>query len=126
MTTYARGERKREPTHPGVILKEIVLPELGLTVTKAAEVLGVSRQYLTRVLGGRTAMSAEFCFKVGKLAGNGGELWMNMQTTHNIWRMRRDAKIRSVLAAIPGPEEFATRDPASSVQDDKLRYASNE
>lgn len=106
MTTYSRGTRKREPTHPGTLLKCYVLPELGLTITRAAKILGVSRQFLTRVLGGRAAMSTELCFKVGKLAGNGGELWVRMQTAHDIWRMQQDAKLRSVLADIPGPEQF--------------------
>jgi len=45
------------PPHPGEILKQDVLPELGLSVTEAAAALGVSRVTLSRVLNGRSAVT---------------------------------------------------------------------
>lgn len=69
-------DKKRPPTHPGVVLREDVLPALGLTVTKTAELLDVSRQALHRVLKADAAVSAEMAVKLGKLCGNGPGLWI--------------------------------------------------
>ena len=57
------------PTHPGLIIRDDVLPELQLGVNEAAEQLGVSR-----VINGRSAITAEMALRVGKWVGNGPEI----------------------------------------------------
>ena len=78
--------RKRPPTHPGVILREDVLPSLaGQSVTSFARALGVSRQTLHSVLAERSGISAEMAVRLGALLGNGAQLWVDMQSAYDLW-----------------------------------------
>ena len=61
----------RSPCHPGLIIRDDVLPELQLSVNEAAEQLGVSRFTLSRVINGRFAITDEMARRVGKWVGNG-------------------------------------------------------
>ena len=73
-----------EPSHPGELLREGVLPALRLSVTAAATALSVSRQALHAVLSGRAAMSPEMAVRVGKLCGNGPGVWLRMQQERDL------------------------------------------
>ena len=64
----------QNPIHPGFILRDDVLPELQLSLNEAAEQLGVSRVTLSRVINGRSAITAEMALRVGKWVGNGPEI----------------------------------------------------
>jgi addiction module HigA family antidote len=64
------------PTHPGELLREIVTEGLGLSVAEAARRLGVSRMTLHRVLGGGQSVTPGMALCLGKLCGNGLELWL--------------------------------------------------
>jgi antitoxin HigA-1 len=75
----------RPPIHPGAILREDVLPALNLTVAGAARTLGVSHQMLHRVLGEQAAITPEMAVRVGKMCGNGGRLWVDLQRTYDLW-----------------------------------------
>jgi addiction module HigA family antidote len=80
----------RPPTHPGVFFAEDVLPALGRrTIGEIAMLLGVSRQTLHRVMAGDTAVSPEMAVRLGKLCGNGPELWLNMQAGYDAWGAAR-------------------------------------
>ncbi len=89
----------RQPTHPGAVLREDVLPSLGISVSTAAETLGVSRQMLHRVLSERAAVTPEMAVRVGKLCGNGPRLWLAMQQAHDLWQVERD--LAEQVARIP-------------------------
>jgi addiction module HigA family antidote len=94
----------RQPSHPGEILREDVLPALKLTVKAAAAHLGVSRQALHAVLSGRAAVSPEMAARIGKLCGNGPDVWLRLQMSHDLWRVEREmvdelAKIETLQAA---------------------------
>ncbi len=75
------------PTHPGAVLREIVLPNL-LSITKSefAKKLGVSRQTLYVLLAERTGVSAEMALRLGTLLGNGSHFWLDMQAQFDIWQ----------------------------------------
>jgi addiction module HigA family antidote len=89
-TDYATtGPGKRAPTHPGEVLREHVLPALGISVTKLADALGVSRQALYKVLAGRSGVTPEMALRLGAFLGNGPGLWLRMQQTHDLWAARR-------------------------------------
>lgn len=78
------------PPHPGSILKEDVLPELGITVTEAAAQLGVSRVALSRVVNGRAAISAEMAIRLEAwMKGPTAESWVRMQAEYDLWQARR-------------------------------------
>jgi len=57
-------KRNRMPTHPGAVLREDVLPALGVTVVRAAADLGVTRQTLHRILSESSAISPEMALRV--------------------------------------------------------------
>jgi addiction module HigA family antidote len=81
------------PPHPGETLREDVLPALGMSVTTAADALGVTRAALSRVLNGHAAISPEMALRLEKWLGpeNGGDaaLWVGQQTAYDLWQARK-------------------------------------
>jgi antitoxin HigA-1 len=81
-----------DPPHPGELLREDVLPALGLSVTEAARQLGVTRATLSRILHGHAGISPEMALRIERWLGveNGGraELWAGMQLDYDLWRAR--------------------------------------
>jgi addiction module HigA family antidote len=99
-TEYAAAERPaRCPTHPGELIREVLTEGLHLSVTEAARQLGVSRMTLHRILRGEQAVTPEMALRLGKLCGNGPELWLRMQMARDLWRLER--AMRAELARIP-------------------------
>lgn len=90
--------RTRKPTHPGAILREDVLPDLGMSVSAFARALGVSRQTLHAVLAERSGISAEMALRLGALLGNGAQLWVDMQSKYDLWLAEQ--KLHDVLLNI--------------------------
>ena len=92
------------PPHPGETLRDDVLPALCLSVTDAAEQLGVARPSLSRVLNGHAAISPEMALRIEKWLGveNGGraDLWLVEQSAYDLWRARENFKA-SVKPAQP-------------------------
>jgi len=87
---------ERPPTHPGAILREDVLPSLaGHSVTSFARALGISRQTLHAVLAERSGVSAEMALRLGTLLGNGAQIWLDMQSSYDLWQAQ--TKLRDVL-----------------------------
>ena len=100
----AKRDRNRCPTHPGELLREDVLPALGMSVRDAAIALKVTRQTLHRVLAGTTAVTPEMALRLGKFCGNGPGLWLRMQQAYDLWHAERRlagelATIKSARAA---------------------------
>ena len=91
--------QKRPPTHPGTILREDVLPSLGLSVSEAARQLRVSRQTLHRILAGTSAVAPEMAVRLGKFCGNGAGLWLKMQEAFDLWHAER--RLAKELDKIP-------------------------
>jgi antitoxin HigA-1 len=81
-----------DPVHPGEILKEDVLAEAGLSVAKAAEILGVGRPALSAVLNGRASLSPEMALRFEKAFGTSMDLMLKMQLQHDIAKTRKLAK----------------------------------
>ena len=88
--------RMHNPPHPGETLREDVLPALGLSVTAAAQALGVTRVALSRVLNGRAGISPEMALRLERWLGveHGGraDLWLRMQASHDLWATEKTAK----------------------------------
>jgi addiction module HigA family antidote len=88
--------RMHNPPHPGETLRDDVLPELGLSVTDAAEQLGVTRAALSRVLNGRAGISPEMALRLESWLGvaNGGraDLWIAQQAAYDLWKARKAGK----------------------------------
>ena len=90
MTEYiVKRPLKRPPIHPGEILREDVLPALGLSISELARRLGVSRQQVHRVLACTHPVTVEMALRVGRLVGNGPGLWLRLQQNYDLWRTER-------------------------------------
>ena len=79
------------PSHPGEFVRVEVVEELGLNITKAAEILGVRRATLSALLNGRAGMSAEMALRVEKAFGVSMDMLLRMQAWHDAARMRARA-----------------------------------
>ncbi|OFZ67884.1 MAG: addiction module antidote protein, HigA family [Betaproteobacteria bacterium RBG_16_56_24] len=81
------------PPHPGLTLRDDVLPALGLSVTEAAQQLDVARVTLSRVLNGRAAISPEMALRIEAWLGveRGGEarIWLAEQSAYDLWQVRK-------------------------------------
>jgi len=73
-----------KPMHPGELLREDVLPALGRSISEVAELLGVSRQALHAILAERSAVSPAMALRLGKLCGNGAQLWLTLQVRYDL------------------------------------------
>ena len=74
----------KNPVHPGEILREDVLAELGLSVGDAAARLGVSRVTLSRVLHGHARISPNLAVRLEQAGVGTARAWLAMQTTHDL------------------------------------------
>ena len=88
--------KMHNPPHPGLTLRDDVLPALGLSVTKAAEQLDVARVTLSRVINGRAAISPEMALRIEAWLGveRGGEarLWLAEQSAYDMWQAEQKFK----------------------------------
>jgi addiction module HigA family antidote len=76
--------KNMRPVHPGEILREDVLPALGRPKTEIARLLGISRQTLYDILNERQPVTAKMAMRIGKLCGNGPEIWLKMQGRYDL------------------------------------------
>ena len=77
--------KMHNPPHPGEILRELCLEPLGLSVTRAAEALGVSRKTLSAILNERAGISPEMAIRLSKAFGTSAESWLNQQSQYDLW-----------------------------------------
>lgn len=87
------------PIHPGEILREDVLPALGRPKTEIARLLGISRQTLYDILNEKQPVTATMALRLGKLCGNGPDIWLNMQKRYDLKIAERE--LGDALDAIP-------------------------
>jgi antitoxin HigA-1 len=85
--------------HPGELLREEILPALGRPRVEIARLLGISRQALHSILTERAAVTPEMALRLGKLCGNGPDLWLALQTRYDLERLRREKAAQ--IEAIP-------------------------
>jgi len=84
--------RMHNPPHPGEILKSLCLEPLGLTVTDAAEALGVSRKTLSSILNGRAGISPEMAIRLSIAFDTTAESWLNQQTQYDLWQAEQSRR----------------------------------
>lgn len=94
--------KMHNPPHPGEILKELCLQPLGLSVTRAAQALGVSRKTLSAILNGRAGISPEMALRLSKAFGTSPESWLKQQMLYDLWTTERnvgDLEVERLSAA---------------------------
>jgi addiction module HigA family antidote len=77
-----------DPPHPGEIIREDCLKALNLTVTEAAEGLGVTRKTLSAILNGRAGISAEMALRLSEAFGSTPDHWLRMQLAYDLWQAK--------------------------------------
>ena len=93
--------RMHNPPHPGEVLKTLCLEPLGLTITEAAQALGVSRKTLSSILNGRAGISPEMAIRLSIAFGTTAESWLNQQTQYDLWhaeQSRRQLRVTRLAA----------------------------
>jgi addiction module HigA family antidote len=92
------------PPHPGLTLRDDILPELNLQVSEVAAQLGVDRTTLSKVLNGRAAVSPSMALRIerwlGRDHGGAAEVWLAQQAAFDLWQARAAVKASKSLSGI--------------------------
>jgi len=89
----------KNPPHPGLSVRYDCLEPLGITVTKGAKILGVTRQALNNLVNCKAAISPEMAIRLDKAFGGGAETWLRLQATYDLAQAEKYAdkiKVRRV------------------------------
>ena len=81
----------QEPLHPGLIVKDALIDGAGLSVTQAAEKLGVTRTTLSRLLNAHSRLSPEMALRLSKFFNTSIEMWVNLQAQYDVWVIQQHA-----------------------------------
>tara|TARA_R110001583_G_scaffold35162_1_gene117313 strand:- start:1546 stop:1872 length:327 start_codon:yes stop_codon:yes gene_type:complete len=104
MLITIRGDRAMmmNPPHPGELLREDVIAELGLSVTETAARLGMSRVALSRVLNGRAALSPDLALRLEMAGVSTARAWLAMQVNYDLAQARQHPlpSVRSLQTAV--------------------------
>ena len=99
--------RMHNPPHPGEVIRELCLEPLGLSVTKAAKALGVSRTALSSLLNGETGISPRMAVRLSIAFDTTAESWMNQQVQYDLWQARQHGNETQVTRLTPGKQATA-------------------
>jgi len=86
--------RMHNPPHPGEIIREFCIEPLNLSVTEAANALGVTRKTLSALLNGRSGISPEMALRLSKVFGRTPEGWLRLQLQFDLWKTEQSIDIR--------------------------------
>lgn len=81
-----------EPLHPGLIVKDALIDNTDLSVTEAAERLGVTRTTLSRLLNCHCGISPEMALRLAKLFNTSIDMWVNIQAQYDVWLIQKQSK----------------------------------
>jgi antitoxin HigA-1 len=96
----------KNPPHPGLTVRHECLEPLGLTVTAAAKVLGVTRQALNNLLNSKSGVSPEMAVRLAKAFGGSAETWLGIQLDYDLAQVRRrESEIKVRRAKGPASAE---------------------
>jgi addiction module HigA family antidote len=82
--------RELKPIHPGEILAEDILPELGMNANQVGEALGVPANRISEILRGRRSITADTALRLGRWLGSSPQFWMNLQRSYDLEVAERD------------------------------------
>ncbi len=85
-----RLTRGLKPMHPGEMLRQDVLPAIGKSKSEIARLLGISRQTLYDILDEKQPVTPAMALRLGKLLGNGPDLWINLQRAYDLAAAERE------------------------------------
>jgi len=88
-TTIESSGRMHSPAHPGAILAEMYLGPLEVSVTKAADALGVSRKHVSAIVNGRAPVTPDMAARLAGVFGTEPDIWINLQAQYDLWQVRQ-------------------------------------
>ncbi len=83
---------KRQPIHPGKIIKEDYLKPLSLTITEMANTLGISRKTLSKILNERGTVTPDMALRLSRAFDTTPDLWLNLQKNYDLWQAEHSSK----------------------------------
>ncbi len=81
----------KHPSHPGHIVRDLCLEPLKLSVTAAADALGVSRVSLSELLNGKNGLSPEMAYRLSRAFGSTPEFWLRLQMAYDLAQTKKTA-----------------------------------
>ena len=85
--------QSREPVHPGKVFMQDVLAPLGLTVTDAARMMGITRKALSEFVNGKSSCTVLMALRIAKVTNTSAESWLSMQIKLDLWKARQENMI---------------------------------
>ena len=80
-----------KPMHPGVVLNEVYMSEMGLNQSQLAERCNCSPRKINEIVNGKRAVSPEFALVLEKVLGTSAEMWVRIQAEYDLWVARKKA-----------------------------------
>ena len=81
----------KNPPHPGLSVRHDCLEPLGLSVTKAAQKLGISRKQLSAIVNGHSGISPEMAIRLDKAFGGSADTWFRLQAAYDLAQAKKAA-----------------------------------
>ena len=85
-----------EPSHPGEILREIVLPAVARPTEEVAKALGVSKKHLLDLVNERTPLTPEVAVRLEAVFGRSAPAWLRLQEAYDLWHARRSVDVSTI------------------------------
>lgn len=96
------------PPHPGKLVKATLLDGSGLSITKAAEMLGITRGSLSKLINCRGGLSPEMAMRLSIALNTSVEMWLNLQTSYDLWVVEKSRnKIKQQVSRFKRPAPSA-------------------
>lgn len=83
---------RRQPVHPGRIIKEDYLKPLSITITELASILGISRKTLSKIINERGAITPDMALRLSRAFDTTPDLWLNLQKNFDLWQAEQTSK----------------------------------
>ena len=95
---------KRQPTHPGKIIKEDYLEPLAITITEMANTLGISRKTLSKIINERAAITPDMSLRLARAFDTTPDFWMNLQKNYDLWQAEHASKDWQRVKPLPSQQ----------------------
>lgn len=79
--------KKLKPSHPGELIREMTLPELGITQGDFAKMLGVSRRTVNELINEHRPVTPDMAIRLSRLIGSSPGFWLRMQQAVDLWEL---------------------------------------
>lgn len=80
---------KRKPSHPGALIRNVILPETGLSISSLAKRCGVARNTMSKIVNERGDVTEDMAIRLSRVLGSTPQFWIAMQTKLNLWKLEQ-------------------------------------